>query len=112
MKISQPLECSDSRQKAVRASSGDHEAWQIVQTPADGIVRDGEGAASTSEGEESDLRPSQKRTDRLLLLFTSNQRREQSREILETNERASACWLDFKTNKLRHARTSLGESSQ
>jgi len=46
MKISQPLECSDSRQKAVRASSGDHEAWQVVQTHADGRVRGREGAAA------------------------------------------------------------------
>src|SRR2546426_10238315 len=46
MKISQPVECADPRHKAVLASSGDHEAWQVVQPPADGMLWDGEGAAA------------------------------------------------------------------
>src|SRR6266487_3873653 len=50
-------------------------------------------AAGTGEGEESDLRPQQQRTDRVLLRFTSNQRREQNREILETHGRADGGFL-------------------
>src|SRR6266849_1852327 len=46
MKICQPVERADPWHKAVLAASGNDKAFQAVQSPVDGSLRDGEGAGA------------------------------------------------------------------